>query len=93
MFKIIVLSILVSVVGASQAQERSAASPGVITSISTEGRELIVGQEIYFLPEQLKLDGLVITRAKVASLLQPGDEVMVELESGRTVKAIHSRLR
>lgn len=93
MLKIILLSILVGVAGASQAQERSAPSIGVITSISNDGRELIVGQEIYLLPEQLEMDGLVVSRSKVASLLESGDEVMVELEAGRTVKAIYSSLR
>ncbi len=93
MLRTILFTSLMSVAGVSLAQERFAPIAGAVTSISPQGHEIIVGQEIYFLPAQLKMDGLLVTRSRVASLLQQGDEIMLELEKSRTIKAIHSRLR
>lgn len=93
MLKIIMLSVLMGVAGAGMAQEFLPSGAGVVTSISPEGRELIVGQEIYLIPEQVKMDGILVARAKVASLLRPGDQVLVQFGKGRTVESIHSRLR
>lgn len=93
MLRIILLLTFMGIGSSGAAQERVAQGFGVVTSISPQGRELIVGQEIYRLPEQVKMDGILMSRAKVATLLRPGNKVSVELETGRTVKAIRSQLK
>lgn len=93
MLRVILFSVLISITSVSLAQELRGFGAGVVTSISPQGRELIIDEEIYFLPGQIEMDGVTVTRSRVASLLRPGDEIMVELEKERTVKAIHSRLQ
>lgn len=93
MHRIILVWLFLALSGNSFAQDQQARGFTEITSITGQGRELIVGNEIYLVPDTVKFNGLEVSRSRVASLLQPGDKVMVEVESGRTVRAIYSRHR
>ncbi|RBP29199.1 hypothetical protein DET50_11098 [Marinobacter pelagius] len=93
MFKVLLLACLMAGSVSALAQDAKSAGPGVVTSIDSQGRELIVGQEIYILPAEVKLNGVLVSRSKVARLIGPGDEVSVDVENGRYVNEIHARLQ
>lgn len=93
MLRFIMLAVLLVCSAGIAAQEISAPEFGVVTSVSSQGRELFVGQELYLVPEKVKVDGVVVTREKAAALIRPGLQVTVELERNRIVKAIHTGLR
>lgn len=75
------------------AQESKLSGSGVVTSIDSQGRELIVGQEIYIVPKEVNLNGVRVPRSRIVELISLGDEVWVDTENGRFVKEIHARLQ
>lgn len=93
MLRFMMLAVLLVCSASITAQEIRAPEFGVVTSVSSQGRELFLGQELYLVPEKVEVDGVIVTREKAAVLIRPGLQIAVELERDRIVRAIHTGLR
>lgn len=93
MLKVIALIVMVTLSFGLTAEERRVTGYDVVTSVSPQAREIIVGKDIYRIPPEVVVDGVTVPRARLSVILRPGDMIAVELNADRSVKAVRTRMR